>query len=242
MIFFKDWNDELVASAGLDTKCPQKPIELIHVYEDFQKPGKQQQGYRHCFCLAWYQANGTDISGTLEEFKKVDPGLAENPCEDWKYSYENAFYLTIITGACVGLINTIVCLIFELVAPLEKCRTWTDEYRGIFERITVIQFLNVGALFIVSDFSLGFERGEKAEKFPILVGKHRDFDPAWFYDVGAKITMALLMNSFVPHFGRMAEPFVQRLGLRWVLDRWFKKHLRKKSNMEGDEGKGASKK
>jgi len=27
-----------------------------------------------------------------------------------------------------------------------------------------------------------------------------------------------------------------------VLDRWFKKHLRKKSNMEGDEGKGASKK
>jgi hypothetical protein len=40
MIIFKDYNDTLVASAKLDTKCPSEPIELEFVYEDYEKPPK----------------------------------------------------------------------------------------------------------------------------------------------------------------------------------------------------------
>jgi hypothetical protein len=51
MILFKDYNDALVMNAGLDTKCPSKPIEVHLVYEDWLKPPKQRAGYTHCFCL-----------------------------------------------------------------------------------------------------------------------------------------------------------------------------------------------
>lgn len=42
MIIFKDYNDALVASAKLDTKCPSEPLELEFVYEDYEKPPKQR--------------------------------------------------------------------------------------------------------------------------------------------------------------------------------------------------------
>lgn len=42
MIIFKDYNDTLVASAKLDTKCPSEPIDLEFVYEDYEKPPKQR--------------------------------------------------------------------------------------------------------------------------------------------------------------------------------------------------------
>jgi hypothetical protein len=42
IILFKDYNDALVASAKLDSKCPSEPIEIEFVYEDYEKPPKQR--------------------------------------------------------------------------------------------------------------------------------------------------------------------------------------------------------
>ena len=99
----------------------------------------------------------------------------------------------------------------------------------------MIQFLNIGALFLVSDFTLGFDK--ESLPVPILVGKYTDFDTGWYYDVGAKVTMAMVSNSIAPMCAKIAEPFVQRLLIRYVLDRCFKKHLRKKTNIEEAEKK-----
>ena len=66
----------------------------------------------------------------------------------------------------------------------------------------------------------------------VLAGKYRDFDTDWFNDVGAKIAIAMIANSVAPHAGKAAEPFVQKILLRYILDRCCKKHLRKKSNVE----------
>ena len=233
MIIFKDWNDSIVESASLDTKCPITPIELADVYDDYKQPEKQRKGYMHCFCLTTYQETG-EISQTMETFKKIDSGIEENPCEEWLWRYENSFKLSIIAPAMVALINIIVCLIFELVAPLEKCLTFTEEDRGIFKRIVVIQFLNVGCLFLFSDFSLAFER---SDGLPVLNGKYRDFDTPWFYDIGGKVTIAMLSNSLSPHFARSFEPFLHRLVFRWWFDRCCNRHLRKKSNMDEESGK-----
>jgi len=64
-----------------------------------------------------------------------------------------------------------------------------------------------------------------------LMGKYRDFDTLWYYDVGAKITMAMISNSLAPHGKTFTEPIVTAL-LRWILDRCFKRHLRKISNLD----------
>jgi hypothetical protein len=82
---------------------------------------------------------------------------------------------------------------------------------------------------LFSDFTLGFDRS--SVKIPILVGKHQDFDTLWYYDIGAKITMAMISNSICPMIGPATEPVVKKI-LRFILDRWFKFHLRKINNLE----------
>jgi hypothetical protein len=143
MIIFKDYNDALIMNAGLDTKCPSKPIDAHLVYEDYLKPPKQRAGYTHCFCLSWLQANGT-VTGSEEAFREVGWSEAdleedqEPPCQEWQYMYENAFYLTIISGAMIGIINGVVCFIFEATGPLEKNLTHEGEHRGIYNKIGMI--------------------------------------------------------------------------------------------------------
>lgn len=177
MVYFKDWNDSLKAEASLGAKCSKDPIEILEVIEDWEKPPKQRQGIVHCYCLTWYNENG-NIDGTIPILKAAGPKLTENPCEEWLWTYQNSFYLVILTGALVGVINGLVVFIFENVAPLEKCLTFAAEDMGIFQRITMIQFMNMGCLFLISDFTIGYSRDEFP--LPILVGNHRDFDTGWF--------------------------------------------------------------
>lgn len=127
----------------------------------------------------------------------------------------------------VGVINGFCVFIFEAIAPLEKCLTYPQEDLGIFQRIGIIQFMNLGCLFIFSDFSIGISRDKMP--VPVLAGNYRDFDTMWFYDIGAKLTMAMVSNSIAPHSKIIMEPFIQGI-MRYVLDRCFKRHLRKKSN------------
>lgn len=88
--------------------------------------------------------------------------------------------------------------------------------------------MNIALVLLFADFSLGkvSEGG-----ISILMGKHRDFDTAWYYDVGAKITMAMVSNSIAPYASKLFEPILVPI-LRFALDRCFKKHLRKKTNIE----------
>lgn len=132
MIYFKDWNDSLKASASLDSKCPKEPIELPEVVEDWEKPPKQRLGFVHCYCLTWYNENG-NVDGTYDLLKAVKGAkLKESPCADWLWTYQNSFYLVILTGALVGAINGLVVFIFENVAPLEKSLTFAAEDMGVF--------------------------------------------------------------------------------------------------------------
>lgn len=131
MIVFKDWNDSLTESISLDTQCPIEEIDIADVYDDHLQPRKQRQGWLHCFCLRVYQAKG-EVASTQEEFLKVNPNIKDEPCVEWLWVYQNSFRLQLITGALVGAINALVCIIFELTGPLEKCLSFTDEDRGIF--------------------------------------------------------------------------------------------------------------
>lgn len=91
--------------------------------------------------------------------------------------------------------------------------------------------MNLGALLLFADFNLGIasEGGIK-----ILMGKHRDFDTKWFYDVGAKISVAMIGNSITPFISKAFDGVIQST-IRYVLDRCFKKHLRKVTNIQEEE-------
>jgi hypothetical protein len=144
---------------------------------------------------------------------------------------ELAMYMIIITGAMIAAINGICVALFEILVPIfEGCVTYPAESKSQFNRIVIVQYMNIALVLLFADFSLGkvSEGG-----ISILMGKHRDFDTAWYYDVGAKITMAMVSNSIAPYASKLFEPILVPI-LRWVLDRCFKRHLRKKTNIEDD--------
>lgn len=138
-------------------------------------------------------------------------------------------YLVIITGAMIGLINTICVVLFEIIVIFEKCLTFETETKAQFNRMVTIQYMNIALVLIFADFSLGYAK--QGTGFAILQGNYKDFDTNWYKDVGAKITMAMVSNSIAPFFAKLFEPILVPV-LRWVLDRCFKKHLRKKTNVE----------
>ena len=90
---------------------------------------------------------------------------------------------------------------------------------------------------MISNFSLGFSR----EQFPlpILVGKYRDFDTLWYFDDGAKVVMVMLSNTYGPFIGKLLEPVIAKV-LAHILDRCFKKHLKKKTNIEEEKAAAAA--
>ena len=225
MVRFKDFGDSLVASAPT-VKCPKKPIDLDTAYIDSIKVPKQRQGLLHCYCLKAYNENGGDITSTYADFLKKDPNLVESPCVEWKFAFVYNFYLVIIAGAMIGILNSICVAIFEIIVIFEKCQTYMEFTKAQFERIFIVQYLNIALVLIFADFSLGYAESELG--LPILVGKHKDFDTAWFYDVGAKISFAMVTNSVSSFFGRLAHPLIS-IALRYY-ERDFNTHLRKYNN------------
>ena len=70
----------------------------------------------------------------------------------------------------------------------------------------------------------------------MLMGKYKDFDTGWYQDVGVKITIVMLSQSFGTFGGRLFEP-IKHIGMR-MWDRYkggCKWHLRKKTNIELEE-------
>lgn len=145
--------------------------------------------------------------------------------------------MILVTGILIGAINGICVFLFEVIPVFfEKCLTYAEETLAQFNRIFVIQFLNIGCLLLFVDFGTGYSKEEAG--VPFLVGKHRDFDTAWYFDIGAKITVAMISNSLIGPFASKAfQPFTLMILNRWFLDRCCKKHLRKLHNYNEEKRK-----
>ena len=103
MVAFKNYNDELMAGASPNMKCPKHPVSVEIALDDFDKIPKQRMGFGPCFCLKQYNDNGKDVSGALALFQEERPDLTENYCVEWKEKYESAFYMLILSVYCAIL-------------------------------------------------------------------------------------------------------------------------------------------
>ena len=231
MVAFKNYNDELMAGASPNMKCPRAIVTADLALEDFDKIPKQRQGFGPCFCLKQYNDNGGSVAGALAAFKEERPDQTENPCDEWKERYEKSFYMLIISGAMIGIINAICVAVFENIVVFEKLSTLEAETTAQFQRIVIIQFLNIAVVLLFADFTTGYTEEEMG--VPVLVGRYRDFDTDWFYSVGVQISVAMVSNSIAPYAGKLFEPVIQSV-LRWV-DRGCKTHLLKKRNIEKEQ-------
>lgn len=230
MVQFKLYSDSLVAAAP-KAMCPAGPlIPVNEAYDDFTKPFNQRNNRLHCYCRTWLETNG-EVLSSLAEFQTVAPELVESPCKEWRFAWDFSFYLIIIAGAMIGMINVVCVVIFEMIAAFELCRDHAELSNLQFLRIFIIQYMNICLVLVFADMSVGYTYDEIG--VIILVGKYKDFDSAWYFDVGAKITFAMVTNSIAPFGGRLAHPFVSillRLLNRGLLKGQLNKHLRAQTN------------
>ena len=126
----------------------------------------------------------------------------------------------------IGIINSICVVIFELVVFFEKYPTYEQQTQAQYTRITIIQYLNIACILLLAEFNLN--KKDLGFGLPVLLGKHKDFDTLWYKDIGVKMTVAMLINSFAPLFSPLSLPFVDMALRYW--DRGCFKHLKIKHN------------
>jgi hypothetical protein len=136
MVRFKNYGDGLVAAAP-SARCPKAKIPIDEALTDFEKVINQRNNKLHCFCKNYNDANG-GVEGTYELFLALDSSLEESPCEAWKFAYDYNFYLVIISGAMISVINAICVVIFEIIVVFEKYQTFMEETIAQFRRIFMI--------------------------------------------------------------------------------------------------------
>jgi len=78
-------------------------------------------------------------------------------CQEWSSLRTDSQLMILITGIMIGAINGICVFLFETIPTVfEKCLTYAEETLAQFNRIFVIQFLNIGCLLLFADFGTGY--------------------------------------------------------------------------------------
>jgi hypothetical protein len=154
MVWFKDFGDGVTMLASSDRVCPTERVPAEQALRDYGKHPKQRQGYFACFCLDLYNAG--ELSRGQELFQAAGaPAFDEDPCEAWEDAYSYGPLIVALTAIMISLINSLCVWLFEVLAPLEKCQTLPDETKAIFNKIVIVQFLNIACVLLFADFHLG---------------------------------------------------------------------------------------
>jgi predicted exporter len=86
--------------------------------------------------------------------------------------------MIVATSMVVVVINIIMCIIFERIVSFEKRQTANDETIAQFQKITIVQYINIGIVILLVNFDslqeplLGF--------IPILNGDYTGFTAKWY--------------------------------------------------------------
>jgi len=57
------------------------------------------------------------------------------------------------TSLIVVIINIVICIIFEKISKVEKHHTLNDETQSMFQKITIMQFINIAIILIMINFN-----------------------------------------------------------------------------------------
>lgn len=181
----------------------------------------------HCYCFNQFvKTKSYDVS--FSEFKKVDivtdgeqtiateqeKGDDQLYCKDWlkNYGFQN---LAVIGTSLVAVgINIIATTVLTLSVQIEESHTVNDETMGMFQKLTIFQWINIGVIILIININL-VDTDEKGNQnlflgfLPIFNGQFEDFNSEWYGQIGKTICLTLLMNIFTPHISKLSIPFLK---------------------------------
>ena len=182
----------------------------------------------HCFCFKKLIATGYEVRKiSFTEFQVMDEAT-QTPkedetlyCEDWFFNYGFQQSAIVGTSLVVVGINVIASIVLTLSVGIEKSHTVNDETMGQFQKLTILQFINIAVIILIINIDLT-SSSDVVDKddsepplflgfLPIFNGQFDDFDSAWFAQVGKTLTLTLLINIFTPHVSKLSLPFLKLL-------------------------------
>jgi hypothetical protein len=182
----KEYQQDAENKGGTKT-CPRGFKELPELarraaVERAQSTGTDADKLQHCYC--------SPLSGANQ--------LAEPLCRDFYIAAAVADGLT--SGSTLGIAAVNIAMIYftrRIAETYERHRSLTTMYASIFNRVFLLQFVNVGIVVLVinSDWFLNrvLSSGLKGTA---------DFDTFWYETVGSMIMLTCIMTIFSPHGGR----------------------------------------
>lgn len=171
MVWFKDLGDGVTRLADSNIICPEEGVEPYQAGLDYNKHPKQRQGQFACYCLDLNNKGQIQRSSSeLAPFSDFE----ENPCDEWEFAHKYSSVIITFTGIMISLINGICVFLFEAMAPLEKCLSIPTETKATFNKIVIVQFLNIACILLFADFHVGKQTKDKV--IELLKGNYNDFD------------------------------------------------------------------
>lgn len=165
----------------------------------------------HCYCLdhmkiEFKKQNFDALDIQFTEYNKTD---TEKYCLDWFENFVLQKGMVVGTSVVIAIINVITCTIFERTVSFERKHTINDETMAQFQRITIIQFINIGVVILLINFDL--LDGELLGFIPLLNGEYKDFTVHWYSQVGKTLCLTLFINIFSPHASKLLIPVIKVL-------------------------------
>ena len=117
-------------------------------------------------------------------------------------------------------------MIFERLAYLEGSHSTNDETKRQFQKILIMQFINIAVVILIVNINL-FENGLLG--FPVFAGDYDDLNSDWYAQVGKTISFTLFLNIFTPHASKLFWPMLK--ACRRCKDRGCSSNL---ANKEGN--------
>lgn len=108
-----------------------------------------------------------------------------------------------ILGTSIGFI--IIAVNIVLKTCIIKLITWigedtvSEQLASITNGVFYAQFFNTGILLLIVNANMTEHSPSSVTKY--IAGRHHDYMPEWYAEVGAKIVQTMLINSILPYVG-----------------------------------------
>jgi hypothetical protein len=162
-----------------------------------------------CFCEAAVgEASKTygSVLGPLALMWGFGKGGKEPLCASFAKQWLAASASRGGSSLAVVLVNVLLELVMGKLTRFERHHSRSQEASAVVGKVFVAQFLNTALIVLLISGRLpGGKLSLGLESWGILNGDFVDFDRRWYYEVGAAISLTMVVNSLVPLLMSAAE-------------------------------------
>lgn len=166
-------------------------------------------GTYQCFCHYQAEFNPDTYEVPNKLHKEIDGVNEMSICSFYDSDKSNSRTLGHAITAVIIVINTILRMVIIKLIVWIKEDTYSAQLASITNGVFLAQFFNTGFLLTLVNANM-----EEFNWFPakyITAGQYHDYMPAWYADVGQKITQTLLIQAIMPYIMLVVAILVPKL-------------------------------